>query len=111
MLDISNLSEYVWTTSFDPNAIVSQPTSPSSPTPSTPQPKKTPPQPKVGAIVGSVIISGVVLFGIAYFLVKKFKSINELKKAVPTPSAQWTINNNCLIKYIVNDRNVRELFI
>jgi len=98
LLDISNATDYVWTTSFDPNAVVSQP-SPSSPPPSEPSPKQS--TNNVGVIAGSVVASIVavgVLLGVVYFFIKrKRKDADEFKKAIPTPSEHSEFRNENVI--------------
>jgi hypothetical protein len=78
LLDISNDSEYVWTTSFDPSPVTDNP-KPSSPLISKPKTNN------IGIIIGCVVglILLICIISIAVFLfIKRRKNAN---KAIPTP--------------------------
>ncbi|GBB96382.1 hypothetical protein RclHR1_02740013 [Rhizophagus clarus] len=82
LLDISDDSEYVWTTSFDPTPLAIN--SPSS-NPSNPLLSKSKTNNNIGIIIGITI--GIILFisiiSLAVFLfIKRRKIVN---KAIPTP--------------------------
>ncbi|RIA95117.1 hypothetical protein C1645_734277 [Glomus cerebriforme] len=79
LLDISNDSEYVWTTSFDPASLTINSPSPTY-SPSTP-PKNITSNVIIGLIISLVIVVGILLI-IAFFLIRKYKNTN---KAIPTP--------------------------
>ncbi|GBB96384.1 hypothetical protein RclHR1_02740015 [Rhizophagus clarus] len=93
LLDISNDSEYIWTTSFDPTPLSID--FPSSSSPSSP-PSNSNPKTKTGIIigvtVGIIIFVGILLLG-ALFYIKRRKN-HKNTKPIPTPG---NINNEGVI--------------
>ncbi|GBB99972.1 hypothetical protein RclHR1_00370013 [Rhizophagus clarus] len=85
LLDISNNDEYVWTTSFVPQSLTSQPQSP-IPQPSSQSITNTNTN-SIGIAIGVSIgiIGGIALTVGSFFLYKQYKNRKEQRIAIPTP--------------------------
>ncbi|CAB4446276.1 unnamed protein product [Rhizophagus irregularis] len=81
LLDISNDSEYVWTTSFDPTSLVTTNSTSSVPLPSNSSGSKNDLAIKIGISVGLIVLIIIILIVIFLFIRRRK---NE-QSAIPTP--------------------------
>jgi hypothetical protein len=86
LLDISNDSEYLWTTSFDPTPLTSSP-------PIVSKPKTNNRGIIVGLSIGVIVIIGILLLGVLFFI--RRRKIHKSEKPIPTPGTD--INNEEII--------------
>ncbi|PKK66328.1 hypothetical protein RhiirC2_852951 [Rhizophagus irregularis] len=80
LLDISNNDQYVWTTNFEPQSLISQSTTPQLPAPQSSHSNIN----KMGIAIGTLIgiICGIALTIGSFFLYKQYKNRREV---IPIP--------------------------
>ncbi|RIA95119.1 hypothetical protein C1645_872965 [Glomus cerebriforme] len=81
LLDISNNSQYMWTTSFDPTPFTIDPTSSPSPANSSSTTKNDNKNVIIGIVIGIVIILSILSASAVIFIRRR----RNITKAIPTP--------------------------